>query len=100
MEFKAVNYTVIAQVVHESVKEEYSAGGLLIPQKKELGLDVNTVRCKVISVGDGKYHEKTGQHIPVPLAVGDEIVINGSVGAKIATDIRVIQVDDIFAKIV
>lgn len=98
-DFKALNNTVIIEIIHESFKEEYSAGGLLIPQAKDKGLAVNTLRGRVVSVGDGKYHEKTGQHIPITLKVGDEIVINGGVGAKLTDNLRVVAIDDIFAKI-
>ncbi|WAX21682.1 hypothetical protein [Stenotrophomonas phage RAS14] len=100
MDFKAIHNTVIVEILHESIKEETSAGGILIMTPQTNGLDVNTVRAKVVSVGEGKYHEKTGQHIPITLQVGDEIVMNGAVGAKLNEKLRVVGVDDIFAKIV
>lgn len=100
MEFKAIGNKVVAKVIIESAMEEKkSDAGIVLIGKKETGLDVNTVEAVVTSVGEGMVNPKTGEFIPVPLAVGDRIVINGAVGAKLDATHRVINVDDIFAKI-
>ncbi len=100
MEFKAIGNKVIIKVIKEETKQNTTDSGIIFMDKVKNGLDVNTIEAEVVSVGEGYVHERTGEHIKVPLEIGDRVVINGAVGAPLDENHRTINADDIFAKIV
>lgn len=91
--FRAINDSVILHVV-EPPKESRSEFGLVLIEKD---VSATTVVGTVVSVGDGKLHERTGAVMPVPLKVGDKVVIPLSTGVKLDAEHRMVRTDDIFA---
>lgn len=71
---------------------EESIGGIVIP---ETGIEKNLF-CEIVKVGTGTYYK--GEHRPIPVKVGDTVIVRQYNGVEVditKTDFLVIDAEDI-----
>jgi co-chaperonin GroES (HSP10) len=93
---RAVGNKLIIELIKAQAKEEVRESGLVVFTGKGTSLSDATLEAKVLSVGEGRYHEKTGQLIAPPFKVGDKVIITVGTGLELKENVRVIDVDDVF----
>lgn len=59
------------RVFVEMILEEEIRGGIIVPQNAQ----GHPEKARVLAVGPGALNEKTGERIPLPVQVGDEVLI-------------------------
>lgn len=67
-------------VVERFEAEKVTEGGILLPGQ---ALASDTAQGRVLVVGDGAYHDKTGDIIEIDLKAGDVVLYNVNAGIKL-----------------
>src|SRR5919108_5592056 len=96
MNLQPLGDRLIVEVLEE---EEITASGIVLPDTAK----EKPQRGRVLAVGPGPRKEETGEHIPMDLAEGDEIIFSkyGGTEIKLGTDEGLIlRESDVLAKVV
>ena len=96
MNLKPLGDRLIVEVLEE---EESTASGIVLPDTAK----EKPQRGRVLAVGPGPRNEDTGDHIPMDVAEGDEIVFSkyGGTEIKLGTDdVLILRESDVLAKVV
>lgn len=96
-EYIAIGDTVIISVP-EVEKVSQRDSGLLLVEQDPAGK--TTVVGTILSIGEGRFDEKTGTYAKPPLSVGDKVILSLSTGLHLDKGIRMVKMDDIFAKVI
>jgi chaperonin GroES len=86
---------LIVEVLEE---EEATVSGIVLPDTAR----EKPQRGRVLAVGPGARNEETGEHIPMDLAEGDEIVFSKYGGTEIklgSDDVLILRESDVLAKV-
>jgi chaperonin GroES len=86
------------RVLVESIKETETRGGVVIPEMAQ----GRPERARVLAVGPGLRHPKTGERQPLDVEVGDIVVFHRMAGSHIGgfdDDFIVFREQDILARI-
>ena len=95
MKLKPLQDRVIVQAVEE---EETTASGIVLPDTAK----EKPQRGRVLAVGPGPRKEDTGEHIPMDVAEGDEVIFSkyGGTEIKLGTDeVLILRESDVLAKV-
>lgn len=94
MTYKAIGDSVIVQVP-EVQRETVRESGLVLleaePTKQK------TVIGTIVSVGEGRWDDRNSVYVPLPVKLGDKIVLSLSTGIGLDSTHRMVRLDDIFA---
>lgn len=93
----AIGDSVIISVP-EVEKVSQRDSGLILVEKDPAGK--TTVIGTVISIGEGKFDSTKGTYITPPLTVGDKVILSLSTGLELDKGVRMVKIDDIFAKVI
>src|ERR671922_404037 len=96
MNLQPLGDRLIVEVLEE---EEITASGIVLPDTAK----EKPQRGRVLAVGPGPRKEETGEHIPMDVAEGDEIIFSkyGGTEIKLGTDEGLIlRESDVLAKVV
>lgn len=98
--FKATGNRVIVDLSTDALTQKMTthASGIITVDSNTTKNE-STHHVSVTSVGEGRYDEKHGQWVPINLKVGDVVVISSGTGLQLDDKHRVVNVDDIFAKV-
>lgn len=69
------------RVVLERLVEEKTQGGLIIANS-----DANCIKAVVVAVGPGKFDMTNDRYLEPPVKVGDVVIINDRLGARITLE--------------
>jgi co-chaperonin GroES (HSP10) len=69
VKFKVTGNRVLVEVIDETLP-----GGLVQPEKKQVADYEADATWRILEIGEG-YYLPNGQHMPITLSVGDEVVI-------------------------
>ena len=95
MKLKPLGDRLIVKAVEE---DETTASGIVLPDTAK----EKPQRGKVLSVGDGRVSEETGNRIPLDVAEGDEVLYSKYGGTEITIDgedLLVLRESDVLAKV-
>jgi chaperonin GroES len=96
MNLQPLGDRLIVEVLDE---EETTFSGIVLPDTAK----EKPQRGRVLAVGPGPRNEDTGDHIPMDVAEGDEIVFSkyGGTEIKLGTDdVLILRESDVLAKVV
>ena len=96
MNLQPLGDRLIVEVLEE---EETTASGIVLPDTAK----EKPQRGRILAVGPGPRKEETGEHIPMDLEEGDEIIFSkyGGTEIKLGTDeVLILRESDVLAKIV
>ena len=96
MNLQPLGDRLIVEVLEE---EEVTVGGIVLPDTAK----EKPQRGKVLAVGPGARNEQTGEHVPMDVAEGDEIIFSkyGGTEVKLGTDeVLILRETDVLAKVV
>src|SRR5881296_1265094 len=96
MNLQPLGDRLIVEVLEE---EETTASGIVLPDTAR----EKPQRGRVLAVGPGPRNEETGDHIPMDVAEGDEIVFSkyGGTEFRLGTDeVLILRESDVLAKVV
>ena len=94
--YNAIGDTVLIEVPEVEKITKRDSGLVLIENESSSN---PTVIGTIISVGEGKYDEQRGTYIKPPLERGDKVILPLSTGMEIEKGLRMVKMDDIFAKV-
>jgi chaperonin GroES len=86
-------------IVEALEEEEQTASGIVLPDTAR----EKQQRGRVLAVGPGERNERTGELIPMDVAVGDEIVFSkyGGTEVKVEFDeLLILRQSDVLAKVI
>jgi chaperonin GroES len=96
MDLQPLGDRLIVEVLEE---EETTVSGIVLPDTAK----EKPQRGRVLAVGPGARNTETGEHIPMDLEEGDEIVFSkyGGTEIKLGTDeVLILRESDVLAKVV
>jgi chaperonin GroES len=96
MNLQPLGDRLIVEVLDE---EETTFSGIVLPDTAK----EKPQRGRVLAVGPGPRNEDTGNHIPMDVAEGDEVVFSkyGGTEIKLGTDdVLILRESDVLAKVV
>ncbi len=93
-QYRAINDSVIVEIPEVETMQQRESGLLLIQKDPTTK---STVTGTIVSIGEGRWDEKSGSFVPPPVKVGDKIILSRSTGVEIDKTHRMIRTDDIFA---
>jgi chaperonin GroES len=96
MNLQPLGDRLIVEVLEE---EETTVSGIVLPDTAK----EKPQRGRVLSVGPGPRNEETGEHIPMDVEEGDEIIFSkyGGTEIKLGTDeVLILRESDVLAKVV
>jgi chaperonin GroES len=96
MDLKPLGDRLIVEVLEE---EEQTVSGIVLPDTAK----EKPQRGRVLAVGPGARNTETGDHIPMDLEEGDEVVFSkyGGTELKLGTDeVLILRESDVLAKVV
>ena len=96
MDLKPLGDRLIVEVLEE---EETTVSGIVLPDTAK----EKPQRGRVLAVGPGARNTETGDHIPMDLEEGDEIVFSKYGGTEIklgADEVLILRESDVLAKVV
>jgi chaperonin GroES len=96
MDLKPLGDRLIVEVLEE---EETTVSGIVLPDTAK----EKPQRGRVLAVGPGARNQDTGEHIPMDLEEGDEIVFSKYGGTEIklgADEVLILRESDVLAKVV
>jgi chaperonin GroES len=96
MNLQPLGDRLIVEVLEE---EETTASGIVLPDTAK----EKPQRGRVLAVGPGARNTETGEHIPMDLEEGDEVVFSkyGGTELKLGTDeVLILRESDVLAKVV
>ncbi|HEV2591375.1 MAG TPA: co-chaperone GroES [Gaiellaceae bacterium] len=96
MDLKPLGDRLIVEVLDE---EETTVSGIVLPDTAK----EKPQRGRVLAVGPGARNQDTGDHIPMDLEEGDEIVFSKYGGTEIklgADEVLILRESDVLAKVV
>ena len=96
MNLQPLGDRLIVEVLEE---EQTTTSGIVLPDTAK----EKPQRGRVLAVGPGPRNEDTGDHIPMDVAEGDEIVFSkyGGTEIKLGTDdVLILRESDVLAKVV
>jgi chaperonin GroES len=96
MDLKPLGDRLIVEVLEE---EETTVSGIVLPDTAK----EKPQRGRVLAVGPGARNQDTGDHIPMDLEEGDEIVFSKYGGTEIklgADEVLILRESDVLAKVV
>jgi chaperonin GroES len=96
MDLKPLGDRLIVEVLEE---EETTVSGIVLPDTAK----EKPQRGRVLAVGPGARNTETGDHIPMDLDEGDEIVFSKYGGTEIklgADEVLILRESDVLAKVV
>ena len=96
MDLKPLGDRLIVEVLDE---EETTVSGIVLPDTAK----EKPQRGRVLAVGPGARNTDTGEHIPMDVEEGDEIVFSkyGGTEIKLGTDeVLILRESDVLAKVV
>jgi chaperonin GroES len=96
MNLQPLGDRLIVEVLEE---EETTVSGIVLPDTAK----EKPQRGRVLAVGPGTRNEDTGEHVPMDLAEGDEIIFSkyGGTEIKLGTDeVLILRESDVLAKVV
>src|SRR6059036_1473525 len=95
MDLQPLGDRLIVEVLEE---EETTVSGIVLPDTAK----EKPQRGRVLAVGPGPRKEDTGEHIPMDVAEGDEIIFSkyGGTEIKLGTDeVLILRESDVLAKV-
>ena len=96
MNLQPLGDRLIVEVLEE---EETTVSGIVLPDTAK----EKPQRGRVLAVGPGPRKEDTGEHIPMDVAEGDEIIFSKYGGTEVklgADDVLILRESDVLAKVV
>jgi chaperonin GroES len=96
MNLQPLGDRLIVEVLEE---EETTSSGIVLPDTAR----EKPQRGRVLSVGPGSRNEETGEHVPMEVEEGDEIIFSkyGGTEIKLGTDdVLILRESDVLAKVV
>ncbi len=96
MNLQPLGDRLIVEVLED---EETTVSGIVLPDTAK----EKPQRGKVLAVGPGPRNEETGEHIPMDVDEGDEIIFSkyGGTEIKLGTDeVLILRESDVLAKVV
>ena len=96
MNLQPLGDRLIVEVLEE---EETTVSGIVLPDTAK----EKPQRGKVRAVGPGPRNDETGEHIPMDVEEGDEIIFSKYGGTEIklgADDVLILRESDVLAKVV
>jgi len=96
MNLQPLGDRLIVEVLEE---EETTASGIVLPDTAK----EKPQRGRVLAVGPGSRNEETGEHVPMDVEEGDEIIFSkyGGTEIKLGTDeVLILRETDVLAKVV
>src|SRR5690348_17608991 len=96
MNLQPLGDRLIVEVLEE---EETTASGIVLPDTAK----EKPQRGRVLAVGPGARNQDTGEHIPMDMEEGDEIVFSKYGGTEIklgADEVLILRESDVLAKVV
>ncbi|HEX9417283.1 MAG TPA: co-chaperone GroES [Gaiellaceae bacterium] len=96
MNLQPLGDRLIVEVLEE---EETTTSGIVLPDTAK----EKPQRGKVLAVGPGSRNEETGEHVPMDVEEGDEIIFSkyGGTEIKLGTDdVLILRESDVLAKVV
>lgn len=94
MAYKAIGDSVIVEVPEVSRETVRERGLVLLEAEPTVQ---KAVSGTIVSVGEGRWDEKNAVYVPLPVNVGDKIVLSLSTGVALDGRHRMVRLDDIFA---
>jgi len=95
MDLQPLGDRLIVEVLEE---EEVTIGGIVLPDTAK----EKPQRGKVLAVGPGA-RDENGQHVPMDVAEGDEVIFSKYGGTEIAVggeDVLILRQSDVLARVV
>ena len=95
MDLQPLGDRLIVEVLEE---EETTVSGIVLPDTAK----EKPQRGRVLAVGPGPRKEDTGEHIPMDVAEGDEVIFSkyGGTEIKLGTDeVLILRESDVLAKV-
>ena len=95
MDLQPLGDRLIVEVLEE---EETTVSGIVLPDTAK----EKPQRGRVLAVGPGPRKEDTGEHIPMDVAEGDEVIFSKYGGTEIVVegeDLLVLRESDVLAKV-
>ena len=95
MDLQPLGDRLIVEVLEE---EETTVSGIVLPDTAK----EKPQRGRVLAVGPGPRKEDTGEHIPMDVAEGDEVIFSkyGGTEVKVGTDeVLILRESDVLAKV-
>ena len=96
MNLQPLGDRLIVEVLEE---EETTVSGIVLPDTAK----EKPQRGKILAVGPGPRNDETGEHIPMDVEEGDEIIFSKYGGTEIklgADDVLILRESDVLAKVV
>ena len=96
MNLQPLGDRLIVEVLEE---EETTVSGIVLPDTAK----EKPQRGKVLAVGPGPRNDESGEHIPMDVEEGDEIIFSNYGGTEIklgADDVLILRESDVLAKVV
>jgi chaperonin GroES len=96
MNLQPLGDRLIVEVLDE---EELTVSGIVLPDTAR----EKPQRGRVLAVGPGARKEETGEHVPMDVAEGDEVIFSkyGGTEIKLGTDeVLILRESDVLAKVV
>ena len=96
MNLQPLGDRLIVEVLEE---EETTVSGIVLPDTAR----EKPQRGKILAVGPGPRNDETGEHIPMDVEEGDEIIFSKYGGTEIklgADDVLILRESDVLAKVV
>ena len=96
MDLQPLGDRIIVEVLDE---EATTASGIVLPDTAQ----EKPQRGKVLAVGPGPRNDESGEHIPMDVEEGDEIIFSKYGGTEIklgADDVLILRESDVLAKVV
>jgi chaperonin GroES len=96
MNLQPLGDRLIVEVLEE---EETTVSGIVLPDTAK----EKPQRGRILAVGPGSRNEETGEHVPMDVEEGDEIIFSkyGGTEIKLGTDeVLILRESDVLAKVV
>ena len=96
MDLQPLGDRLIVEVLDE---EEMTISGIVLPDTAK----EKPQRGRVLAVGPGARNDETGEHVPMDVEEGDEIIFSKYGGTEIkvgADDVLILRESDVLAKVV
>jgi len=96
MNLQPLGDRLIVEVLEE---EETTVSGIVLPDTAK----EKPQRGRVLAVGPGARNDETGEHVPLDVEEGDEIIFSKYGGTEIklgADDVLILRESDVLAKVV
>jgi chaperonin GroES len=96
MNLEPLGDRLIVEVLEE---EETTVSGIVLPDTAK----EKPQRGRVLAVGPGPRNDETGEHVPMDVAEGDEIIFSKYGGTELklgSDDVLILRESDVLAKVV